>query len=199
MQVPSSFTITEGFRHDHRAKALDLFWQAFKVKLNPVMKPKKKALTFLNMVADPTHSISADSSDGSSLLGIAGYKTKNGSFIGGDLDELQSVYGWVGGLWRGLFLASLERPLQAETLLMDGIMESQAARGLGIGTAVLSAVKAKAVQLHCKQVRLDVININPRARALYERQGFIAGNTSDIDPFRHVFGFRKSTTMINSV
>lgn len=193
-----SFTITEGFEPSQRELAVDLYWQAFKAKLNPVMKPEKSALEFLSMVANPTHSISAISPDGT-LLGIAGFKTTNGSFMGGDLTDLQTVYGWLGGLWRGLFLELLERPLQASTLLMDGIMVSEAARGLGIGTALLSAVKAKAVQLGCNEVRLDVIDTNPRARALYERQGFVAQTSSSIGPLRHVFGFSKSTTMTYTV
>lgn len=162
------------------------------------MRPERKALVFLEKVANSTHSISAVSPDGT-LLGIAGFKTTNGSFIGGGVNDLQYAYGWFGGLWRGVFLDFLERPLQVGTLLMDGIMVSKAARGLGIGTALLSAVKAKALQLECEQVRLDVIDTNPRARALYEREGFVAETTSNTGPLRHVFGFSSSTTMTYAV
>ena len=193
-----SFTITEGFEPNQRELVADLYWQAFKTKLNPVMKPEKKALEFLSRVANPTHSISAVSLDGT-LLGIAGFKTKNGAFIAGELADLQATYGWLGGFWRGMLLGLLERPLQARTLLMDGIMVSETARGLGIGTALLGAVKAKAIQLECKEVRLDVIDTNPRARALYERQGFVAQTSSSMGPLRHVFGFSKATTMTYTV
>ncbi len=116
--------------------------------------------------------------------------------MGGDLKELCSVYGVFGGTWRGLLLSVLERPLKSGTLLMDGIFVSPVARGQGVGSKLLSAIKEKAASLGCKTVRLDVIDVNSRARSLYEREGFVAENTSDIGFFRHIFGFQKSTTMV---
>ncbi len=192
------FTITDGFPPDQRGTAIRLFWSAFKAKLHPVMKPEEKALGFLDLAADPAHALGAIAPDGT-LIGIAGYKTKDGSFIGGELREFAAVYGWFGGVWRGLVLSLLERPLEPMTLLMDGIVVSENARGQGVGSALLTAVKQKALSLGCRQVRLDVIDINPRARALYERQGFAAGNTTDIGPLRYLFGFRKATKMICEV
>jgi hypothetical protein len=115
-----AFSIVDGFQTDQRDMAIRLFWEAFEGKLLPVMKPDAKALRFLDLVADPAHAISAISSDGT-LIGGAGFKTKNGSFIGGGLKELCAAYGMIGGFWRGLVLSILERPLQPGTLLMDGI------------------------------------------------------------------------------
>lgn len=181
-----------------RKDAVTLFWTAFKGKLLPVMKPESSAIAFFNQVIDPNFAISAVGDDGV-LLGIAGFKTARGSFMGGDLKDLASVYGWIGGTWRGVILSLLERPLQANTLLMDGIFVAPNARGRGIGTALLSAIKDKAETLGCDEVRLDVIDTNPRARHLYERQGFAAQDTTDIWLFRHIFGFRRSTTMIHTI
>ena len=79
---------------------------------------------------------------------------------------------------------------------MDGIFVSETARGQGVGTKLLNATKEKAISLGCSTVRLDVIDTNPRARSLYERQGFVAGNTNNIGFFSHIFGFQKSTTMV---
>jgi RimJ/RimL family protein N-acetyltransferase len=45
-------------------------------------------------------------------------------------------------------------------------------------------------------VRLDVIDTNRRARALYERLGFAVEKTDDIGLLRFVFGFRRSHTMV---
>ena len=178
--------------------AIRLFWEAFKGKLLTVMKPEEKALRFLDLVADPGHAISAISSDGT-LIGVAGFKIKNGSFIGGSFKELCAAYGMIGGFWRGLVLSVLERPLQPGTLLMDGIFVGEAARGQGVGSALLSAIKEKAIVCGCSKVRLDVIDTNPRARALYERRGFIPESTSNTGPLRHIFGFRNATTMVCEV
>ena len=194
MPQPETFEIVEGFTPTQRGAAAALFWQAFGDKLRPVMRPEAKALAVLTAIADPTHAISAVTPDGT-LLGIAGFKTSTGAFMGGDLKALQAVYGWAGGLWRGLLLSLLDRPLPPDTLLMDGIMVAPAARGQGVGTALLCAIKAKAAASGCARVKLDVIDSNPRARALYEREGFIAQRTTGTGPLRFLFGFRKSTEM----
>lgn len=198
LAVSDGFSNIDGFPQSQRSAVARLFWAAFKDKLNPVMKPESKALQFIEMVADPAYAVCALAPDGA-LLGVAGFKTKSGGFIGGGLTELCAVYGFFGGIWRGLVLSLLERPLEPETLLMDGIFVEETARGMGIGTALLKAIKDKARACNCTKVRLDVIDINPRARALYERQGFQAGATSDIGVLQHIFGFQKSTTMICDV
>lgn len=187
--------ISDGFDETQRAKAISLFWESFRGKLSLLMSPEEKALAFLSLVADPKHAISAIKADGS-LIGVAGFKTSGGSFVGGELGDLQSVYGSFGGLWRGVLLSLLESPLQPDTLLMDGIFVAEEARGQGVGSTLLKAIKAKAEELNCSKVRLDVIDSNPRARALYEKQNFVTENTSNLGPLRHLFGFRKSTTMV---
>lgn len=193
--VNVSFAIVDGFPASQRDEVVRLFWEAFRPKLYPVMKPEGKAIAFLQKVADPTHAISALSPDGL-VIGVAGFKTAAGAFIGGGLKEMCAVYGPVGGVWRGLALSVLERPLQPGTLLMDGIFVDETARGRGVGSALLAAIKARAAMLDCSSVRLDVIDTNPRAKALYERHGFVAESTSDMGALRHVFGFRRATTMI---
>jgi hypothetical protein len=45
-------------------------------------------------------------------------------------------------------------------------------------------------------VRLDVIQDNFRARALYERQGFHAVRTDQLGLLRFLFGFASSTVMV---
>ncbi|WP_420409421.1 GNAT family N-acetyltransferase [Hoeflea sp.] len=187
--------IENGLRLEHREDAAFLFWEAFKAKLGPVMRSEDRAIRYLRENIDAAHAISAVS-DAGVLLGVVGYKTGQGGFVGGGLKEFCSVYGWFGGLWRGLVLSTLDRPLEAGTLLMDGIFVAQAARGTGVGTMLLDAVKSRARQLGCSSVRLDVIDTNPRARALYERQGFVAVETRETGLFRHVFGFRSSTRMV---
>lgn len=188
-------TITPGFSAAQRETAVALFWEAFRGKLNPVMGPEAKALEFLRRVADPDHAISACAPDGT-LLGIAGYKTERGAFIGGAWSDLTAVYGVIGALWRAPLLSLLERDLASDVLLMDGIFVAQAARGQGIGTMLLSAIKDEARQRELPQLRLDVIDTNPRARALYEREGFVAGEVHNLGSLRHLFGFQSATTMI---
>ena len=93
-------------------------------------------------------------------------------------------------------MSLIERDLNDGTLLMDGISVDAIMRGQGVGTALLNAIKAEAIRRGATAVRLDVIDANPRARALYERQGFEAIGTDHLGPLRWIFGFRSSTKMI---
>ncbi len=190
----AALTISPGFSDAERPLAARLYWQAFKGKLGPVMRPTDRALSFFETILDPTFALVARDETGA-LLGLAGFKTSEGALTGGSLDDLCRTYGWIGGTWRGIVLSVLERELAPDTLLMDGIFVSEAARGRGVGTALLSAIKDEARKRNLSLVRLDVIDTNPRARALYEREGFAPSGTEHTGPFRHIFGFKTSTTM----
>lgn len=191
----SNIRICDGFPPDQRAQAARLFWEAFGPKLRLCLGPDAKALAYIERVLSPEHAIAAIGPDGA-LIGIAGFKTDRGAFVGGGLKDLQTVYGAIGGLARAMPLGLIDRPLEPGVLTMDGVMVSADARGLGVGTALLAAVKAKAAALGRAQVRLDVIDANPRARALYERQGFVAHESVNLGLLRFIFGFRRSTRMV---
>lgn len=192
--MATEFSLRTGFPEHQREAAAALFWSAFRGKLEKVMGPEDKALRFLEMVLDPGFALCAVAGDGT-LLGLAGYKTDKGSFAGGSLGDLCSVYGPFGGLWRGLLLEVLERDLEPGQLLMDGIFVSEHARGLGIGSALLGAIVRKAEDDGLGRVRLDVIDTNERAKALYERMGFVVVSTEKTGPFRHLFGFSSAARM----
>ncbi len=191
------FTITKGFAPHERRIVAALYWEAFAAKLKHVLGPKAKAEEFISAQLNPDFALVARGPEGA-VLGVAGFKTAEGALIGGGMRDLARVYGWLSSLLRGPLLASVERDLEDGVLLMDGICVSARARGMGMGTALLRAIKDEAVAQGLTAVRLDVINTNPRARALYEREGFMAIGQEDLGPFRHVFGFRSSTKMVFS-
>ena len=106
------------------------------------------------------------------------------------------VYGWIGASWRVALLSALDRDTENARFLMDGIFVAPAARGRGVGTRLLQAIAEEAAARGYAEVRLEVIDTNNRARALYERRGFRAIRTQSTGMLRHVFGFRSATTMI---
>lgn len=190
----SEIRITKGFEPAERAQVAALYWEAFGPKLGLGLGPKPKALAFLARVANPDFALAARDMDGA-LVGLAGFKTSDGSLIGGRFDDLRAVYGLFGACWRGALLSVLERDLQSGVLLMDGIFVTKAARGKGLGRALLTAIKHEAAAQGCGEVRLDVVDTNPRARSLYEREGFAAGKVQHLGPLKHVFGFSSATEM----
>ncbi len=190
--------IAAGFQDDERALVADMYWAAFGQKLGRVMGPTDRALRFIQGVLDPTHALCARDTDGT-LLGVAGFKTFDSALVGGTWKDMTRHYGWFGASWRTAILALLERETENQRFLMDGIFVRDIARGKGVGTALLDAICAEAAARGYTEVRLDVIDSNPRARALYEREGFVAGGVHQLGPLKYIFGFESATTMIRRI
>ena len=187
--------ISPGFSEAERETVARLFWEAFSGKLGRLMRPEPKALAFLCRALRSDFARVARDGEGR-LLGVAGIKTPRGGLVAGGLRELAAAYGWPGALWRGPLLELTERPLAPNQMLLDGLFVAPAARGRGVGTALVGAVIAEAEGLGLREVRLDVVDSNPRARALYARLGFVPAGEDRLGPLGLVFGFRRSTRMI---
>lgn len=188
-------TIFRGLHDQLRPQAARLYWEAFGGKLGRVLGPDVRALRFFERVIRGDLCFSAVG-DGGELIGLAGYKTPAGSFAGGSWDDLTGVYGPLGGRWRGSVLWALGREVDNDRFLIDGICVARAWRGQGVGSRLLSALYQEAAERGYGAVRLDVVQDNFRARALYERQGFQALRTEELGVLRFLFGFASSTTMV---
>ncbi len=180
-----------------QADAVRLYWQAFGGKLGTVLGPEPLALAFLTRVMRKDHAFAAIQ-DGR-LLGMVGFKTPAGSFAGGAMADLVAVYGRFGATWRAGLLALLNRDVDNDRFLLDGICVASEARSRGIGAQLLAAIETEALTRGYGAVRLDVIGENWRARALYERQGFVVERTHRLGLLRHVFGFATSLSMVKTV
>lgn len=189
-----SVTVSKGFRDAERPQVAALFWQAFADKLHKVMGPEDKGVAFFETALNPNFALVARDASGR-MLGLAGFKTSEGGLAGGTLSDIAQVYGWFGALWRGLVLNLLDRDLNPGVFQMDGIFVAVEARGQGIGTTLLSAIKAEAQRRGMTEVQLDVIDTNPRAKALYEREGFQVVSHEETGPLRYLFGFSGATKM----
>jgi len=190
--------ITVGIPAGDRDEAATLYWDAFGEKLGFTMGPKYQALMFVRSVLRPDHGICAHDENGR-LLGIAGFKTAQGALVGGGFNDLRRVYGWTSAAIRFVLLATLERDTENERFLMDGLFVAPEARGSGVGTALLDAIVDEARRRGYAQVRLDVVDTNPRAKALYRHVGFREVKTVRIGLLRHIFRFNASTAMVRDV
>lgn len=181
-----------------RPQAAVLYWQAFGGKLGRVLGPDAKALAFLERVMRADHCLTAYDSSGN-LVGLAGFKSERGSFAGGSETDLRAVYGPIGGRWRAQLLRLLGNDADSSRFLLDGLCVSDAVRGQGVGTLLLEAIVAEGRARGYSAVRLDVVDTNARARALYERRGFVVDRTEPIGPLRLIFGFSAAHTMVRSI
>jgi GNAT superfamily N-acetyltransferase len=148
-------TIRHGLPPALRADAARLYWLAFGGKLGRVMGPETLAHRFLARVMRDDHAIVA--LDGTRLIGLVGFKTPQGAFAGGGFADLRAVYG-AGALWRGAALWMLSREVDNERFLLDGLCVDPAARGMGVGTALLAAIADEARARGYRGVRLDVVD-----------------------------------------
>ncbi len=192
------FHVRAGLEEAHLRLAAEGYWAAFGRKLRCPLGPEDKAIPFFERVIEPSHAISAVSETGA-FLGVAGFKTPEGAFVGGGFSDLVAAYGFGSALVRAALVSVLERPCEDGTLLMDGIFVQDHARGQGVGGALLQAIEDHARAEGLARVRLGVIDTNPRAKALYERRGYEAQGTQSLGVLSKVFGFSHALTMIKPV
>lgn len=186
-------TVRRGIPAGAERRAAELYWGAFGRKLGPALNPPDKAVPFIAAHLNADRAICA-LLDGQ-LVGLAGYQLGGRSLTGGSATAVLRAYGHLRGLHRVLLLALFERRPASGQLVMDGIAVDPELRGRGVGSLLLAEVAAVAAEQHCREIRLDVIDTNPRARALYERRGFTAVRTAHTPYLRRLLGFGAVTTM----
>jgi ribosomal protein S18 acetylase RimI-like enzyme len=188
-------SLRRGLDDSQRAEAARLYWEAFGGKLGAVLGPDDRAVAFIAASMRTDHCIAAVDPMGR-LLGIAGFKSPEGGFVGGSTQAMRRIYGWIGTFWRSAALWTLANDVDNDRFLIDGIAVTRAARGSGIGTALVEALCDEGTTRGYASIRLEVIDTNWRAKALYERLGFMAVKTERMGPLRHLFGFSAATTMV---
>jgi len=160
-----------------------------------VLGPEPLALAFFQRVIRSEHCFTALSADGK-LVGLAGFRTEAGSFAGGGRSDILAVYGGWGGRWRATALGLLHSEFDPDWFLIDGICVARDWRGQGVGTLLLKTLFTEATSRGYPAIRLDVVDENHRAQALYQRHGFVVTRTETLGPLRHLFGFKSTTTMV---
>ncbi len=190
--------IVRGIPDDFRFAAADLYWHAFGTKLSRMLGPRDRAVRFLEGSIRLENAIAAIGENGR-LLGFVAFQTREGAFTDLSLRSLSPAYGRAGALWRSVALRLLMREVDNARFLIDGLCVAPRARGQGVGSRLLAEAAALAAERAYGEMRLEVTDTNPRARALYQRLGFVALRTERLGLSRHVFGFEAATTMVRPV
>ncbi len=184
--IAADIDIEHGLPDELREQAVLLFEEAFGDKMRMAVRDRDKRMAFKQRVYDADHVIIARRGD--ELLGMAGLSSRDGAYRGGlmaiswDPRSYRDLLGWLGAAWAvwGLQLGD-HRP-KADEIYLDGIAVLAPVRGHGIGSRLLDEVRSIA-RAHGKRfVRLDVVDTNPRAQALYERVGY---QVTGVQSFRY--------------
>lgn len=193
--LPPGHLIASPMPERFRAAAAALHLEAFAPQIGPILGRGPRARAYLAECIDPAHALAALSRDGARLLGLAGMRDESGGFMNGGLAELFRHYGALGGGLRGLAMRGLERPARPGVLLLEGICVAPAARGAGIGGALLQSFAAHGRSRGAAELRLEVARSNPRAAALYARHGFEEIARTAAGPFARLVGDRGASVM----
>lgn len=185
--------VRRGVPDGTETRVAELYWEAFGRKLGAALNPPDTARAFL--AAHLHHDRGVVAVVDGEVAGVAGYQLGERGLLGGGAGDVLSTYGAWRGLHRLALLALMERQPADGELVMDGIAVAAEHRGMGVGSLLLREVAAVAAEQSCRRVRLDVIDVNPRARALYERHGFVAVRTEQTPYLRRLMGFGAVTTM----
>ncbi|MFC9585340.1 GNAT family N-acetyltransferase [Streptomyces yangpuensis] len=191
--------IGRGVPRGAEERVAELYWEAFGRKLGAALGPPEQGRAFIAGHLHHDRAAVALGPAGDRVVGVAGYRLGGRALTGGGVRDVLSAYGFFRGLPRLAALALLERTPAPGELVMDGIAVDPAHRGAGIGSLLLTEIAAVAAEHGCSRVRLDVIDVNPRARALYERHGFRAVRTEQTPYLERLMGFGAVTTMHRAV
>ncbi|MEJ2051318.1 MAG: GNAT family N-acetyltransferase [Calditrichota bacterium] len=109
---------------------------------------------------------------GDEIVGIAGLKYDGTGFFSPGRRGFIKRYGPLLGRVRTALWTSVQTIPRPHQLLLDGLGVRAELRCQGIGSSLLEAVDRRARELDKTEVILEVVDTNPRARALYERFGY---------------------------
>ncbi|CAB1081682.1 hypothetical protein JY97_09435 [Alkalispirochaeta odontotermitis] len=188
-----SVAISVGLPPESSGKIAAMYFDIFSRKLSAVLG-RRAAVA---LIADH---ISADriivAFDGEEIAGIAGLKYDGIGFFAPDRREFLKRYGPVVGRVRSGLWESVQTKPRSHQLLLDGLGVQADLRGRGIGNALLKAVDQRARELDKTEVILEVVDTNPRAKALYERFGYRTVLTTRRWMFRFA-GFSSAHLMLH--
>ncbi len=190
--------VRAGFPEAERARVAALFWEAFEEKLGRLLRPEPRALAFLAAALRPERAVCVCDGQGR-VLGVAGIRTGQDGLLAAGFATLAEVYGVPGALWRSPLLDRLDCPLAPGQMALDGLFVAGPARGQGIGTRLVLAALDEARRQGCHELRLEVAADNARARALYERMGFVATGERRFGLVGALTGLGRATAMTQAL
>lgn len=168
------FKIRKGFADKDRASVASLYVAAFKSKFVNLIGKEPVLQKLFEQAVDPAYCLCAyDEQD--TLVGIAGFHEGDNGFVDMKSKDFIATFGWLKGMYKAIVVDAIftRKPQSPKEFLMDGIAVAPNSRGQGVGTQLFDALMQYGEKNGYTYIKLDVIDENPRAKALYERLGFL--------------------------
>ncbi|KAB3532135.1 GNAT family N-acetyltransferase [Alkaliphilus pronyensis] len=194
-------TIEKGFDQKNRHRAAQLYSKAFERKFAKVIGKEEVIEVLLERVMNPNCSFGAYNTE-NKLIGLVGYHVRNQMLISISPWDFIKTFGLLSGFFKAI-LAHIIFHRKADNekqLLMDGIAVDATCRGQGVGTLLFNTLITFAKSEGYESIKLDVIDENPKAKALYERLGFVQKEYKKLPRLVAVLiGVKGVTTMVLSL
>ena len=197
----AGYNIERGLPERLRRSAAEILDEAFGEKLTPVIRDRERRLAFLARTVRAGSCLVA--LDGEELLGLVCLNASRGEFKGAILDteslgfaDWRELLGVVGSIRAAILLRLFfTHTAKPDEVYIDFIAVSANARGRGLGAALLDEAWNAAREGGFEYVRLDVVDTNPRAQALYEREGYRVIHEERLGFLSRFTGFSAAYTM----
>lgn len=189
--------IRQGLDAKHTEAVIRLFCDTFPEIIVPVFGSIERCARLLERSLVSDRILTAILGD--QLVGFAGLHFSGQEWFDPSLSQLVGVMQWsiLRVIAMGIIL--FKRP-KSDVLHLDTLAVHPDARGQGIGTQLIQAVEALAESEGKRRVTLEVEDINPRAKAFYERLEFMEDKFEKLPwPWKTQFAFCGSYRMRKDV
>ncbi len=165
----------------------NILYESFDMKFKPLFKRFSSEETIGIIKASLNQAEGILYKEDDTILGVAVFSTKQnpGMEITKDMRKRLGLFSYH--LYRWLF--------QSEKLTDEGIIKLEMiatkteTRGKGVGTTLIHKMIEYAKRSEYNKITLEVVNTNPRAKALYERMGFTTYKHHHTGIFTRAFDF----------
>jgi ribosomal protein S18 acetylase RimI-like enzyme len=184
---------------EFRDSAVQLYFNSLKEKLEPILGGDRRAHEVLASGIETDKCLLAVCNK--KLVGVMGIQTNKGAFVNPSLKTMTKLYGVLGGILRMVGLTILHHSTSTDEFHIDGVAVTRKMRSEGIGSGLFDLLEQTASKKGIRTISLEVIDTNPRAKALYEQLGFVEIKTQTIWPFNLFikFPFSSATLMIKTI
>lgn len=191
--------ITETVPENQRQRAGEIYYEAFRRKLQPLVG--KPASTRRVLASGFALDMAIGAFSEGNLLGLAGLHSFAGIFSRVELNDCLKQFGPLRGLyaWSVLNLFGAGAKCPPGHLRIAAIAVDEKARGQGLGSRLLETVFDKARREGFKAVRLEVVDTNLRAKKLYQNLGFVVVETHAYPITSGWLGFAKEYVMVKTL
>lgn len=163
---------------EQKAEVAEILYESFKAKMIHVWyhnREKEETIRLLREALNFDYGIYA-LLDGK-VVGFLGADYGRGRrFFKFSTKSLIKTYGMFGGLYRKILYCTesvfVDSSVNSRSSRIFPIGVSSEARGQGVGSKLLSAFYQESEERGAEYALLEVIDSNPRAKRLYEKEGF---------------------------